>query len=365
MSTPPGGHGGHGHAPHGGPGHPAAPGPYPAGAPTGPVPPPAPSFHTSGPGPAARPAPPAEGRPAPDDGPAPRRSRTGLVAQFVLQAVYLPLWALLATGLTVLAIWLAANSNADVGPPRAVFAFVRTGISWRRLRAEWGGRPEDWQPFTEPLLAARFAKAEKNSGWGAAELPPSGVRRATTTLARRHSRGLGAARVDELARRYGWAVDRDRFTSADEVPLFRLLPPPPHQGVPDPYGPPPAPGTPWGPLRCRVLMPLLTLVLLPRVRVLELRRSPDAYLAHLRRHLAAAFAAELARDPARGGYRRDEWGRFARRTTVRSRHFRGTGAHGVLRVAAEQGWQLDPAYPADPRRPLRLCRLDDGSRRSG
>ncbi|KUL37889.1 hypothetical protein ADL22_19820 [Streptomyces sp. NRRL F-4489] len=360
MSTPPGGPGGHGYAPYGGPGggpahHPAARGPYPAA----PVPPP-PSLHKPALG--TRPEP--EAKPKPDPGPGPRRSRTGLVAQFVLQFLYIPLWALIAIGLTVLAIWLDANSSANVGPPQVAFAFVRTGISWRRLRAEWGGRPEDWRPFTEPLLAERFAKAEKSSGWLPADLPPSGVRRATATLARSHSRGLGAAGVDELARRYGWAVDWDRFTSADEVPLFRLLPPPAHQGVPDPYGPPPAPGAPWGPLRCRVLMPLLTFVFLPRVRALELRRSADAYLAHLRTRLPALFAAELARDPAKG-YRRDEYGRILRRVTVRTWHHRGAGAHAVLRVAAEHGWQLDHGYPADPRGELHLCRLDGGARQGG
>ncbi|WP_275461294.1 hypothetical protein [Streptomyces noursei] len=64
------------------------------------------------------------------------------MAQFVLQGVYIPLRALLATALTVAAIWCDANSNATVGPPELAFAFafVRTGLSWRRRRAERAGR---------------------------------------------------------------------------------------------------------------------------------------------------------------------------------------------------------------------------------
>ncbi|WP_143179635.1 hypothetical protein [Streptomyces yunnanensis] len=342
MSMPPGGAGGHG-----------AYGPYgpPGGAHGNPAPPAPPSLQK--PGPAPKPT----AKPRPDPGPAPCRSRTGLVAQFVLQCLYIPIWALIAIGLTMLAIWLDVNSSANVGPPEIAFGFVRTGISWRRLRAAWGGRPEDWAPFTEPLLAERFAKAEKDSGWFASQLPPSGVRRATARLARCHCRGLGATGVATLAQRYGWSVDWDAHTSPDEVPLFRLMPPPAHQGVPDPYGPLPAPGAPWGPLPHRVVLPLLTLVLVPRVRTLELRRNPDAYLAHLHTYLAGKFAQEVAKSPGTH-YRADEQGRILRRVVVRPWHFRGVGAHGVLRVAAEQGWRLDHTYPAEPGRALHLCRLE-------
>ncbi|MCZ1020084.1 hypothetical protein [Streptomyces noursei] len=107
-----------------------------------------------------------------------------------------------------------------------------------------------------------------------------------------------------------------------------------------------------------MVLPLLTLVLLPRVRTLELRRTSDAYLAHLRTYLAGKFAEEAAKCPGTY-YRADEQGRILRRVGVRTWHFRGVGAHGVLRVAAEQGWRLGHSYPADPGRALHLCRLDD------
>ncbi|BDM72710.1 hypothetical protein HEK616_61970 [Streptomyces nigrescens] len=313
-----------------------------------------------GPGPAAPSftEPPPPPRPGPGAGPAPRRSRTGLVAQFVLQFVYLPLWVLVAVGLVVLAIWLDGAGNANVGPPPGVFSFSKAALSWRRLRIEWRGRAEDWAPFTEELLRGRFAKAEENSGWAPALLPPSGVRRATTQLPLRHYRGLGAGGVEQLARRHGWSVDWTRHRAGTEkVHLFRLLPPPVHTGVPDPCGPPVPPGAPWGPLPARLAMPLLTFVFLPRLRTLELRRDPEAYAAHLRRYLAKRFATELARD-RRAHYTADDDGRILRRVAVSSRHYRAAGAQAVLRVAAEQGWRLDHSYRTEPERTVRLCRPD-------
>ncbi|MGG2460902.1 hypothetical protein ACO0M4_13960 [Streptomyces sp. RGM 3693] len=85
-------------------------------------------------------------------------------------------------------------------------------------------------------------------------------------------------------------------------------------------------------------------------------------MAHLRKHLTAKFEEELAKAPGRH-YKEDEHARILRRVGVRSWHFRGVGAHGVLRVAAEQGWQLDHSYPADPHGELHLCRLEAPSRR--
>ncbi|GGU70165.1 hypothetical protein GCM10010211_39770 [Streptomyces albospinus] len=343
------------------PGYPAHPGtPGAPGAPGHPVPT-RPDNRIS----LSDPPQPVRPKPQPDLGPAPRRSRVGLVAQFVLQFLYIPLWALIAICLTVLAIAIDADSNASVGPPAIAFGFVRAGISWRRLRVEWSGRPEDWEPFTEPLLKDRIGKGERNSGWGAAELLPSGVRRATASIELRYFRGLGPGRVDRMAQQYGWAVDWDNYRPASEnLPLFRMMPPPEQHGVPAPNSPSPAPGAPWGPLPCRVLMPLLTFVFMPRVRSLELRRSPDAYVAHLRTHLAEKFRTELARDPSKG-YKADEWGRILRRVGVNTWHFRGAGAHAVLRVAAEHGWQLDHSYPADPVGELHLCRPNTVSGQGG
>ncbi|WP_329367988.1 hypothetical protein OG896_22315 [Streptomyces sp. NBC_00669] len=286
---------------------------------------------------------------------APRRSRFGLVAQFVFQFLYIPVWALIALALLALVIWIDTGSSANVGLSEGVFGFTKTGISWRRLRAEWSGRVESWAPFTDSRLAERFTKAEKSSGWAVSELPPSGVRRAKCELPVEHYRGLDSAALDQLARRRGWSMDWDATKKpAEAVHFFRLIPPPQHTGVPDPYGPAPYPGTPWGPLPRRFAMPLLTFVFLPRLRALELRGSADAYLAHLRAYLPEQIRTETERNPARG-YQADESGRVLRRIAVRPWHFRGAGAHAVLRVAAEQGWRLDHSFPARPAGTVHLC----------
>ncbi len=381
MTTPPGGPGGHGYAgnPQGQPGgggfDPRYGSAYPAPAP-GPAQPyqqPAgPAAHQPYRQPYGYPDPQAPWQPdrkqpaRPDPraaaghgfGPAPRRSRIGLLAQFVLQFVYIPVWVLLAVGVLVLAIWADSAGNANVGPSEGMFRFSTAAISWRRLRAEWSGRAESWAPFTDSLLAESFAKAEKSSGWEPAKLPPDGVRRAVCDLPVRHYRGLDSAAMEQLAGRRGWSVDRENAKDpADRLPFVRLIPPPPLTGVPDPYGPPPAPGAPWGPLPRRPAVPLSTFVFLPRLRSLELRGSQDAYLAHLREHLPALFRTELARDPGKG-YLADGEGRILRRVSVRSWHHRGIGAHAVLRVAAEQGWRIDPSYPARPDGTVHLCHVD-------
>ncbi|SEG93262.1 hypothetical protein SAMN05216223_12773 [Actinacidiphila yanglinensis] len=328
-----------------------------------------------GPGPAAGQAPPSAGwvpsgteayrKPEPAGrrgfAAAPRRSRFGLAAQFVLQFVYIPVWALIALALLAAVIFIDSGSNANIGLSDGVFGFVKTGISWRRLRAEWSGRAESWAPFTDARFAECFAKAEKSSGWAESELPPSGVRRATCELPVRYYRGLDSAAVEQLAQRRGWSVDWAASKKpAETLQLFRLIPPPPLTGVPDPYAPAPGRGAPWGPLPRRFAMPLLTFVFLPRMRALELRGSADAYLAHLRAHLPERIRTETARDPHKG-YRADESGRILRRVAVRNWHFRGVGAQAVLFVAAEQGWRIDHSFPARPDGTVHLCRPDTTS----
>ncbi|MGA5823161.1 hypothetical protein ACPC54_35525 [Kitasatospora sp. NPDC094028] len=78
---------------------------------------------------------------------------------------------------------------------------------------------------------------------------------------------------------------------------------------------------------------------------------------------AGKFSVDrAARDPGKD-YRSDAAGRILRRVRVKPHHFRCAGAAAVLKVAAEEGWTLDPAFPADPRRTLHLCRPDDGRSR--
>lgn len=371
YGPPPAGHSPSGYGPPAG-GHPAyggspyGPGGYGGAPPAGAVP--------GGPGAAQAPSgggwvpsgvtpPPRKAAPGVGDGQftaAPRRSRTGLAVQYVLQYVYIPVWAALALILLALVIAIDLLGDGNLGLPGAMFAFQQTAISWRRLRAEWTGRTDLWAAFTDERLAELFPRAEKNSGWEVAKLPPSGVRRAECELPVRHYRGLDSAAIEQLAGRRGWSVDWEGTRDPrSELRFHRLVPPPPHMGVPDPYGPPPRRGAPWGPLPRRFAMPLLTMVFMPRLRALELRDSADAYLAHLRTRLPRLFAAETKRDPRRGYLAED--GRILRRVSVPSWHFRGAGAHAVLAVAAEHGWHLDHSFPAEPGGPIHLCRPDSAT----
>ncbi|MFB6569066.1 hypothetical protein [Streptomyces noursei] len=101
---------------------------------------------------------------------------------------------------------------------------------------------------------------------------------------------------------------------------------------------------------------------LVRRRLQRQRRSPERAFAFafVRTGLSWRRRAERA---GRGPHHTwDEHARILRRVSVRTRHFRGIGAHGVLTAAAEQGRRLDHSYPADPDGTLHLCRLDDHTR---
>ncbi|MFJ9847339.1 hypothetical protein ACIRYZ_44350 [Kitasatospora sp. NPDC101155] len=163
---------------------------------------------------------PVEPRRTPAERTAPRRSRIGLAAQFVLQFVYIPLGILVAIGFVVLPFWAAATSGSggggsgtDLGDlARILEGLARSAISWRRLRTEWSGRPEEWETFTERLLTKRFSRAERKSRWAPHELSPSRVRRAVTHLWLHHHHGLAPTRVEQLAERHGWSMDWAKST---------------------------------------------------------------------------------------------------------------------------------------------------------
>lgn len=286
---------------------------------------------------------------------APRRSRFGLASQFVLQFLYLPPWILTAVLFVVLVIAASIFANGGGDAPDSLFKFRRKALSWRRLRVEWSGTPEAWAPFTEELLTKRFRKAEEDQGWWASTLPPNGDRTVTANLPLRYYRGLAPAQLEWLASKHGWSVDWTASKPGYKMRFTRVMAPPQHIGVPHPATPAPAPGTPWGPLPRRAVLPVLTFPLMPRTRRLELGGDAAAYEAHLRQVLGERFAKELKRDTAKG-YVKDEHGEVMRRVAVSEPHYRCAGAHAVLRVAAEQGWYLDPAFRAEPTGVVHLAR---------
>ena len=332
----------------------------------------------------APPAPEAGGAGLP--GPAPRRSRAGVLLQFLLQWFYAPLWILALVGL--FALLLFAGGGGPSGPDSDGWLKVnRSFLPPRRLRAELTGRPEDWEAYLAPILDRRIRRAEAEDGWEPADLGADGVRTARVRLALRFYRGLGAAGVVRLAERHGWSGFAGG-TDEEHVTVSRRIAPPPVHG-PAPHDAPAAPGTPWGPRPSR-FVPALPFILLlqlvyapvyglttvwvhrsdpeywsnwgarwmvgPRAIWPEATGSAASWDRHVRRILERDVTKELAKLP--GEYHRGPDGEFLRRVRVDLATYRGAGAHHVLRVAAETGWQLDPSYPPRPDVSVRLCRPD-------
>ncbi|MFE4976465.1 hypothetical protein ACFRAR_30740 [Kitasatospora sp. NPDC056651] len=323
-------------------------------------------------------------------GPAPRRNRLVVLLQFLLQWIYAPLWILGLVGFFVLLI-LADNVGGGSGPNSDGWLKVNRGfIPPRRLRAELTGRPEHWERYVTPVLARRIAAAEAAHAAGGGELRADHGRVVEVGLALRLYRGLGAVGVVRLAERRGWHGVVSG-TDAGHVRLARHFPAPAAPHAPSPQDPPAAPGTPWGPQPVR-FAPLLPFVFLlqtvyapvyglltcwvsrtepdywdrwaarwtvgPRAFRAEFTNSPAAWDRHIRRILKRDATREL--DRAADSYRAltAPDGTFLRRIHLARATYRGAGAHQALRVAAEQGWILDPAYAPDPANSLRLARPD-------
>ncbi|MBD0669387.1 hypothetical protein [Streptomyces sp. CBMA156] len=324
---------------------------------------------------------PGAGRPGGFPGPAPRRNRLAVLLQFLLQWIYAPLWVLALVLLFVVLILADYNGG---GPSSDGWLKVNRGfIPPRRLRAELTGRAEDWERYATPVLARRIAAAEAAYAAGDGEVQADLGRVVTAGLALRLYRGLGADGVVRLVERYGWHGVASG-TDAGHVRLARHFPAPAGPDAPAPQDPPAAPGTPWGPqpVRFAPLLPFVFLLQIVYVPVYGLltcwvtRPEPDYWDRWGARWTVGprAFRAEFTDSPA-------AWDRHIRRILKRDTDriraatrtpdgspvsrihlkratYRGAGAHQALRLAAEQGWSLDPAYTPDPANSLRLHRPD-------
>ncbi|MGA5816908.1 hypothetical protein ACPC54_03455 [Kitasatospora sp. NPDC094028] len=322
-------------------------------------------------------------RPGGFPGPLPRRNRALVLLQFVLQWIYAPLWILgLVLVFVVVLIAAVADAASIDGPSSDGWLRVnRSFIPPRRLRAELSGRPEVWERYVTPVLARRIAAAEARYAAGDGTVLPDHGREVRVELAVRLYRGLGAAGVVRLAERHGW---RGVESGADpqHVRLARAFPAP-AVPPPSPQDPPAAPGTPWGPqpVRFAPLLPLIAVAQLlyvpvfgvltcwvshpepdwwdrwgarwtvgPRAFRAEFTNSPAAWERHVRRILkrhakAPDRPAGTAPDPA-----------ALQRIRLSRATYRGIGAQRALRIAAEQGWRVDPAYLPDPAHNLHLAR---------
>ncbi|MFJ9772710.1 hypothetical protein ACIRVF_15955 [Kitasatospora sp. NPDC101157] len=325
-------------------------------------------------------------------GPLPRRNRSVVLLQFVLQWIYAPLWILALVGVFAVLLAAAIFSNyGGEGPSSDGWLRVnRSFVPPRRLRAELTGRPEDWERYVTPVLRRRIAAAEANHAAGGGRLQVDLSREVSVELAVRLYRGLGAQGVARIAERFGWQ-GAPSGTDAERVRLVRRIPAPAALGAPSPQDPPAAPGTPWGPQpgRFAPLLPVIFLLQIVYVPVYGLltfwvnRTEPDhwerwgarwtvgprafraeftgsraAWDRHVRRILKREATRELGRTADSYGRLVAPDGTFLRRIQLHRATYRGAGAHRALCIAAEQGWTLDPAFVPDPANSLRLCRPD-------
>ncbi|MFJ8625859.1 hypothetical protein ACIRD3_23845 [Kitasatospora sp. NPDC093550] len=321
-------------------------------------------------------------------GPLPRRSRVAVLLQFLLQWIYAPLWIAALVLLFVVLIFADYNGS---GPSSDGWLKVnRTFIPPRRLKAELTGRPEDWERYVTPILERRIAAAEASHAAGGGEVQADLGRQVAVRLAARLYRGLGAAGVVRIAERHGWHGS-PVGTDAGHVGLVRRFPAPAGPPAPAPHDPPAAPGTPWGPqpTRSALLLPFVFLFQIlyvpvyglatfwvnrpepdywerwgarwtvgPRAFRAEFTDSPAAWDRHIRRILQRDTKRELARTPDSYAKLAAPDGTYYRRIQLHRATYRGAGAHHALRIAAEHGWTLDPAYTPDPANSLRLCRRE-------
>ncbi|WBP87979.1 hypothetical protein [Kitasatospora cathayae] len=321
-------------------------------------------------------------------GPLPRRNRPVVLVQFLLQWIYAPLWIL---GLVVVLAAAIFSDYGGDGPSSDGWLRVnRSFIPPRRLRAELSGRPEDWERYVTPVLERRIAAAEASHAAGGGVMQLDLSREVSAELAVRLYRGLGAEGVFRVAERFGWQGEPSG-TTAERVRLVRRFPAPTAVSAPSPQDPPAAPGTPWGPQPGRFgpLLPVIFLLQIvyvpvyglltfwvdrpepdywerwgarwtvgPRAFRAEFTGSPAAWDRHVRRILKREATRELGRTADSYGRLLAPDGAFLRRIQLHRATYRGAGAHQALRIAAQQGWTLDPAFTPDPANSLRLCRPD-------
>ncbi|WP_395295307.1 hypothetical protein ACF9IK_18540 [Kitasatospora hibisci] len=369
-----------------------APAPYPADPHAQPVPSQRvpPQAAPSQPVPLAGSAPqgPAPGGSGGHPGPAPRRNPVAVLLQFTLQWIYAPLWIAALVALFALLLW-SGSSGPSAPSSDAWLKVNRTFIPPRRLKAELTGRPEDWERYVTPIVERRIRDAEQKHAFGDGSVGEDFSRVMHVGLPLRLYRGLGAAGVVRIAERYGWqggASDEGR------VRLRRVFPAPAPVAAPGPPDPPAAPGTPWGPQPSRpaVLLPFMLVLQIayvplcgllgllffpgsrarpdywdrwgarwavgPRAFWAELTGGSAAWERHIRRILKPGRGASTKKADGPGAPSPAVRPVGPARTRVNLATYRGAGAQAVLRIAAEQGWVLDPAYTPEPEACVRLYR---------
>ncbi|WUD72869.1 hypothetical protein OG937_14775 [Streptomyces sp. NBC_00510] len=155
----------------------------------------------------------------------PRRNRPGLLAQFVLQWLWLPLWAVVALALGL----FVALASAGVNPPLAWLNPWRGALTWPRFRLEWAADPARWDAYATERIRVRIAAAERRPAAHRARDADGGAVLAVTVPARSF-RGAGPDRAAAVAAAEGWTAEvrgtgREQW-SPGALDLRRSLPQP-------------------------------------------------------------------------------------------------------------------------------------------
>ncbi|MFG2306079.1 hypothetical protein [Actinacidiphila glaucinigra] len=129
-----------------------------------------------------------------------RRNRPGLLAQFVLQWLWPPVWAAVALALGL----LTALAPAGLSPPLAWLNPWRAVLTWPRFRLEWAADPAGWDAYATGRIRARIAAAERRPAAHRAR-DADGAPVLAVTVPARLFRGVGPDRAAAVAE--GWTAE--------------------------------------------------------------------------------------------------------------------------------------------------------------
>ncbi|MEU1622554.1 hypothetical protein ABZ479_35330 [Streptomyces sp. NPDC005722] len=132
-----------------------------------------------------------------------RRSRTGLLLQFVLQWFWLPVWAALAAALGV----LAALASAGLNPPLKWLNPWLGVLTWPRLRIEWAWDAAAWEAYATEKIHGRIDRAEGHPAAYKSGTAADGGLELAVTVPARLFRGVGQERAKAMAGARGWSAE--------------------------------------------------------------------------------------------------------------------------------------------------------------
>ncbi|MFE0631985.1 hypothetical protein ACFW3D_34170 [Streptomyces sp. NPDC058864] len=133
---------------------------------------------------------------------APPRSRPGLLAQFVLQWFWLPVWGAVALALGL----VVALASAGFDPPLGWLNPWRGALTWPRFRLEWAADPARWDAYATERIRTRTASAERRPAAHRARAA-DGADVLAVTVPARLFRGVGPDRAAAVAAAEGWTAE--------------------------------------------------------------------------------------------------------------------------------------------------------------